>query len=81
MWENEAVTVDTHAADATVRLADGIGPGDLAVASSDCGQYRQLMYGQLRLALVGGAGGDVEVVEFADGRRYRVEELMAMLSI
>ncbi len=61
---------------ATVRLGKGLGMGDLAVEASDCGQYLMLLCGGELIALTGAMGCDIETVEFADGRRYRVEELM-----
>ena len=65
------------AADAmTVRLGAGLGLPDLAVGASDCGQYLMLTCGGELIALIGAMGSDVETVEFADGSRYRVEELM-----
>ncbi|MBI5107180.1 MAG: hypothetical protein HZA62_00390 [Rhodocyclales bacterium] len=64
---------------ATVRLAVGFGLADLAVEASDCGQYLMLMCGETLVALVGAMGSDVEAVEFADGGRYRVEDLMEMV--
>lgn len=69
-------SVDT----ATVRLAAGLGLADLAVEASDCGQYLMLMCGETLVALVGATGSDVEAVEFADGGRYRVEDLMEMVT-
>ena len=67
----------TLAADAmTVRLGAGFGLPDLAVGTSDCGQYLMLTCGGELIALIGAMGSDVETVEFADGSRYRVEELM-----
>jgi hypothetical protein len=65
---------------ATVRLAVGLGLADLAVEASDCGQYLMLMCGGTLVALVGAMGSDVEAVEFADGGRYRVEDLVEMVS-
>ncbi|MBI5898252.1 MAG: hypothetical protein HZB40_03390 [Rhodocyclales bacterium] len=87
MWENATLDEDEPtgglpAADAsgTLRLAAGIGLADLAVESSDCGQYLMLKCGELLVALVGAMGSDVEAVEFADGTRYRVEDLMDMVA-
>ncbi len=60
----------------TVRLGAGFGLPDLAVGTSDCGQYLMLTCGGELIALIGAMGSDVENVEFADGSRYRVEELM-----
>lgn len=87
MWENEAVIVDAANDDLSspnpagiVRLAAGIGLADLAVEASDCGQYVMLMCGQTLVALMGAMGCDVESIEFADGRRYRVEELMDLVA-
>ena len=54
----------------------GLGLPDLAVGASDCGQYLILTCGGELVALIGAMGSDVETVEFADGSRYRVEELM-----
>ena len=65
------------AADAmTVRLGAGFGLPDIAVGASDCGQYLMLTCGGELIALIGAMGSDVETVEFADGSRYRVDELM-----
>ena len=65
------------AADAvTVRLGAGFGLPDLAVGASDCGQYLMLTCGGELVALIGAMGSDVETVEFADGSRCRVEELL-----
>ncbi|MBK9021525.1 MAG: hypothetical protein IPL72_16695 [Sulfuritalea sp.] len=47
-----------------------------AVSASDCGQYLTLTCGGELIALIGAMGSDVETVEFADGSRYGVEELM-----
>lgn len=87
MWENEALdhnepTDAMPAADAggTIRLGAGIGLADLAVESSDCGHYLMLMCGESLVALVGATGSDVEAVEFADGMRYRVEDLLDMVA-
>jgi hypothetical protein len=52
---------------------------DLAVEASDCGQYLMLMCGETLVALAGATGSDVEAVEFADGGRYRVEDVMEMV--
>ncbi|MBN8477291.1 hypothetical protein [Sulfuritalea sp.] len=60
----------------TVRLGAGFGLPDLAIGASDCGQYLMLTCGGELIALIGAMGSDVETVEFADGSRYRVEELM-----
>ena len=60
----------------TVRLGAGLGLPDLAVGASDCGQCLMLTCGGELIALIGAMGSDVETVEFADGSRYRVEELM-----
>ena len=68
---------DPLAADAmTVRLGAGFGLPDLAIDASDCGQYLMLTCDGELIALIGAMGSDVETVEFADGSRYRVEELM-----
>ena len=63
------------AADEAHGLAVGIYQ-DLAVGASDCGQCLMLTCGGELIALIGAMGSDVETVEFADGSRYRVEELM-----
>ena len=63
----------------TIQLGQGLGLADLAVEASDCGQYLMLMCGETLVALVGAMGSDVEAVEFADGGRYRVEDLMEMV--
>jgi hypothetical protein len=78
-WEQPR-TIDGEAdpAGVTVRLGAGIGPADLRVEASDCGQYLMLMCGETLVALLGAMGSDVEAVEFADGRRRRVEDLMDM---
>jgi hypothetical protein len=49
-----------------VRLGAGVGMADLAVETSECGQYVMLMCGGSLLALVGAMGSDIESVEFAD---------------
>jgi hypothetical protein len=63
----------------TIQLGQGLGLADLAVEASDCGQYLMLMCGETLVALVGATGSDVEAVEFADGGRYRVEDVMEMV--
>ena len=60
----------------TVHLGAGLGLPDLAVGTSDCGQYLMLTCDGELIALIGAMGSDVATVEFADGSRYRVEELM-----
>lgn len=71
-----ATEVATGEPAATVRLGPGLGVADLALGASDCGQYLMLTCGGELVALIGAMGSDVEAVEFADGARYRVEELM-----
>lgn len=51
-------------------------PGDLAVRRSDDGQYLLLYAGQTLLAIYGAMGADPEYVEFADGGRFAVDELL-----
>lgn len=87
MWENEAVVDDAGVRDssttepgALVRLANGVGLSDLAVEASDCGQYVMLMCGPTLVALMGAEGSDVDSVEFSDGRRYRVGELIDLVT-
>jgi hypothetical protein len=63
----------------TVRLASGIGPGDLAVARSECGQYLLITCSDALVAMYGAMGGSVEAVEFADGGSYSVEELLDVI--
>jgi hypothetical protein len=64
----------------TVRLAAGIGPGDLAVARSECGQYLLITCREALVAMYGAMGGSVEAVEFADGDSYSVEELLDVIA-
>lgn len=54
-------------------------PGDLAVSRSDDGQYLLLYAGQTLLAIYGAMGADPEFVEFADGGRFAVDELLDMV--
>lgn len=54
-------------------------PGDLAVDRSDDGQYLLLYAGQTLLAIYGAMGADPEFVEFADGGRFAVDELLDMV--
>lgn len=63
----------------TVRLAAGIGPRDLAVAKSPCGQYLLINCGEALVAMYGAMGGSVEAVAFADGGSYSVEELLDVI--
>jgi hypothetical protein len=55
-------------------------PGDLAVRRSDDGQYLLLYAGQTLLAIYGAMGADPEYVEFADGGRYAVDDLLDMVA-
>lgn len=63
-----------------VRLGADIGLSELAIEASGCGQYLMLTCSGALVALVGAMGSDVESVEFADGRSYRVDELMDLLA-
>ncbi|MFH1869004.1 MAG: hypothetical protein ABIK82_00665 [Pseudomonadota bacterium] len=54
-------------------------PGNLAVSRSDDGQYLLLYAGQTLLAIYGAMGADPEFVEFADGGRFAVDELLDMV--
>lgn len=54
-------------------------PGALAVSRSDDGQYLLLYAGQTLLAIYGAMGADPEFVEFADGGRFAVDELLDMV--
>ncbi len=54
-------------------------PGDLVVSRSDDGQYLLLYAGQTLLAIYGAMGADPEFVEFADGGRFAVDELLDMV--
>lgn len=54
-------------------------PGDLAVSRSDDGQYLLLYAGRTLLAIYGAMGADPEYVEFADGGRFSVDELLDMV--
>lgn len=65
--------------DDTVRLASGITPGDLAVTASPCGQYLLITCRDALVAMYGAMGGSIEAVEFADGGRYSVEELLDLI--
>jgi hypothetical protein len=58
----------------------GLVPGDLAVSRSDDGQYLLLYAGQTLLAIYGAMGADPEFVEFADGGRYAVDDLLDMVA-
>lgn len=53
-------------------------PGDLTVGRSDDGQYLLIYAGQTLLAIYGAMGADPEVVEFADGQRFAVDDLLDM---
>lgn len=55
-------------------------PGDLAVRRSDDGQYLLLYAGQTLLAIYGAMGADPEYVEFADGGRFAVDDLLDMVA-
>jgi len=63
----------------TVRLVPGIAPRDLAVARSECGQYLLITCRNALVAMYGAMGGSVEAVEFSDGGRYSVEELLDVI--
>lgn len=60
----------------TVCLGADLGLPDLAVGANDCGEYLMLTCGGELIALMGAMGSDVKTVEFANGSRYGVEELM-----
>lgn len=62
-----------------VRLAPGIGLKDLTVEPSSCGQCLMLIYDRDVVALISCMGGDVDTIEFADNRRYSVEELVSLI--
>lgn len=65
------VRVTTHAGSMT--------PGELAVSRSNDGQYLLLYAGQTLLAIYGAMGADPEYVEFADGGRFAVDDLLDMV--
>lgn len=73
---DETTQARRDGAAATVRLGPGLGVADLALGASDCGQYLMLTCGGELVALIGAMGSDVQAVEFADGARYRVEDLV-----
>jgi hypothetical protein len=77
MYDDDTATVIEDGD--TVRLAAGIGPGDLAVAKSPCGQYLLITCSDALVAMYGAMGGSVEAVEFADGGSYSVEELLDVI--
>lgn len=54
-------------------------PDDLSISRSDDGQYLLLYAGQTLLAIYGAMGADPEYVEFADGGRFAVDELLDMV--
>ena len=58
--------------------AGGMGPAELVVSRSDDGQYLLLYAGQTLLAIYGAMGTDPEYVEFADGGRFAVDDLLDM---
>lgn len=58
----------------------GMVPADLAVSRSDDGQYLLLYAGQTLLAIYGAMGADPEFVEFVDGGRFAVDELIDMVA-
>jgi hypothetical protein len=60
--------------------AGNLEPGDLAVSRSDDGQYLLLYAGQTLLAIYGAMGADPEYVEFADGQRVAVDDLLDMVA-
>jgi hypothetical protein len=64
----------------TVRLAAGIAPVDLTVAHSYDGQYLLIHCGDEFVAVYGSAGGSPAAVEFADGGRYSIEELLDLVA-
>ena len=55
-----------------------LNPGELKVGRSDDGQYLLLYAGQTLLAIYGAMGTDPEYVEFADGGRFAVDDLLDM---
>lgn len=59
--------------------AEGLIIGDLSVGHSDDGQYLLLYAGQTLLAIYGAMGADPEFVEFADGGRFAVDDLLDMV--
>ncbi|MDP2136003.1 MAG: hypothetical protein Q8J99_20560 [Sulfuritalea sp.] len=66
--------------DAVATPAGGLVVGDLSVGRSDDGQYLLLYAGQTLLAIYGAMGADPEFVEFADGGRFAVDDLLDMVA-
>lgn len=64
----------------SARLAVEIAPSDLSNAHSDDGQYLLINWRQELVAIYGPMGPDPEVVEFCDGRRIAVDELLDMVA-
>lgn len=64
----------------SVRLAAGIASTDLMIAHSDDGQYLLINWRQELVAMYGPMGPDPKVVEFADGSRIAVEQLLDMVA-
>ena len=64
----------------TAKHAGNLNPGELSVDRSDDGQYLLLYAGQKLLAIYGAMGADPEFVEFADGGRVAVDDLLDMVS-
>lgn len=56
----------------------GLIRAELKVSGSDDGQYLLIHAGQRLLAIYGAMGADPEIVEFADGGRFSVEQLLDM---
>lgn len=63
-----------------VRLAAGITPADLNMAHSGDGQYLLINWRHELVAMYGPMGPDPEVVEFADGSRIAVDQLLDMVA-
>ena len=76
---NAAAAQGAGDAGAIVRLGPGLDLTDLAVGASGCGQYLLITCCGEVVAMVGAMGSDVATVEFADGGRYPVEELLDLL--
>lgn len=66
--------------DGAANPAGGLVVGDLLVGRSDDGQYLLLYAGQTLLAIYGAMGADPEFVEFADGGRFAVDDLLDMVA-
>lgn len=73
----KVVSSDSHD---VVRLIAGISPVDLKMVASEDGQYLLIYCGHELVAAYGAMGGNPDAVEFAEGGRYSVEQLLDLVS-